>query len=74
MERKPTPDELLDIIRTHCIDCCGGSRKDVRECNIRNCNLWKYRMGKTKYKSQNAVRMAKGSTPQLTLFDFLERA
>ena len=71
MEKKPTPDELLDIIRAHCIDCCGGSKKDVRECTVFGCNLRDYRMGKQKYRSQGNHREDK---EQMTLYDFLERA
>ena len=39
---KQTP---LKAIRHHCIDCSGGSTKDVRNCIITDCPLYIYRMG-----------------------------
>lgn len=32
-------------IRAKCLDCCCGQIVDVRECTIKNCALWMYRMG-----------------------------
>jgi len=36
----------IKAIRANCIECSGGSLKEVRECNIINCPLWAYRMGR----------------------------
>jgi hypothetical protein len=36
----------LRVIRLKCIDCSGGSEKEVRECVVHNCALWPYRMGR----------------------------
>jgi hypothetical protein len=36
----------LKAIREKCCDCSGGSEKEVRECPIKTCALWSYRMGK----------------------------
>lgn len=33
-------------IREKCIDCCGGSRAEVRLCPSTKCALFPYRMGK----------------------------
>lgn len=33
-------------IRQKCIDCCGGVHKEVKDCQIKDCPLWRYRMGK----------------------------
>ena len=41
--KKLTP---IKAIRAKCIDCSGGSAKEVRECHIRDCELWPYRMGR----------------------------
>lgn len=35
----------LRAIRAKCLDCCGGSEKEVRECQITGCALFAYRMG-----------------------------
>ena len=35
-------------IRYNCLDCCGGSQNDVKECHITLCPLWPFRMGKSR--------------------------
>lgn len=37
---------VLKDVRLHCIDCCCGVASEVKKCEIKNCHLWKYRMGK----------------------------
>lgn len=39
----PTP---VKSIRKKCIDCSGGSLKEVRDCDIDDCPLYPFRMGK----------------------------
>lgn len=49
-----TKTALLKAIRTHCLECCGGSYQDVENCtagpNARSpnyiCGLWDFRLGK----------------------------
>ena len=41
-ERLPTP---LKAIRLKCIDCCGGSKREVRLCTAYCCPLHPFRMG-----------------------------
>ena len=36
-------EELLGAIRRRCLQCCGGSRNEVRGCRVRDCALWAYR-------------------------------
>lgn len=36
----------LKAIRAKCIDCCGGSAREVRFCEIETCPLFPYRFGK----------------------------
>jgi hypothetical protein len=36
----------IKSIRKHCIDCSGGSLKEVRLCPVKKCPLYPYRMGK----------------------------
>ena len=38
-EHKANPDELLVAIHRHCLECSGGSRKEVQNCRIKGCNL-----------------------------------
>ena len=35
----------MKAIRAHCIDCCCGSKKEVRLCASPDCALYPYRMG-----------------------------
>lgn len=40
------PLRPLRAIRQKCLECCCGSPKEVRECQITDCTLWPYRHGK----------------------------
>jgi len=35
----------MKAIRLKCVDCSGGSRKEVAECPITDCTLYNYRFG-----------------------------
>jgi hypothetical protein len=37
----------LKSIRAYCLDCSGDSRNEVKLCQIPDCPLYQYRMGKT---------------------------
>lgn len=32
-------------IRDYCIGCCGGSKKEVRLCPCKDCELYQFRLG-----------------------------
>lgn len=32
-------------IRLKCLDCCCGSAYEVRLCPLKNCPLWRFRLG-----------------------------
>lgn len=49
----------LKAIRKHCLECSGDSFKHARECHLRDCPLWPYRMGHRPRKGENTPR----STP-----------
>ena len=36
----------VKAIRKKCLDCCAGSRKEIRECTVINCACWVYRFGR----------------------------
>jgi len=36
----------IPSIRNKCLDCSGGSYKEVRLCPSTDCDLWPYRFGK----------------------------
>ena len=43
-DRKPLT--RARAIRYKCLDCCCGSVVEVRECPIKDCSLWPFRLGK----------------------------
>ncbi len=49
----------INAIRAKCIDCSCGSLREVRECHMKDCTLWPYRMGKRpkndKYINENEL-------------------
>lgn len=67
MEKKPTPQELLGAIHKHCLECSGGSRKEVHRCKLRGCALWPWR------ETGNDVRCAK-EKGQITMFELFKEA
>ena len=67
MEKEPTPKELLAVIRAHCLECCGGSRLDVRRCHIKRCKLWPYRRKETEKEHKNK----KNACRQITIFELI---
>lgn len=36
----------IKSIRAKCLDCCCGSFQEVKECAVKNCPLYPYRLGK----------------------------
>ena len=43
--KSASAETLYADIRGKCLECCGGSRKLVDECMIKDCRLWKHRRG-----------------------------
>jgi len=43
MGHEPMP--VLKAIRAKCLDCSGGMPSEVRDCLVRNCALYPFRMG-----------------------------
>ena len=46
MNTKTNP---VKVIRARCLDCCGGSSNDVRDCTHEKCPLYAWRFGKNPY-------------------------
>lgn len=69
MGKKPTTEELLHAVRANCMDCCGGSRREVHNCKITKCKLWPYRRGESTQKEDDTVQIP----GQLSLEDFIGR-
>ena len=66
MNNKPTPNELLVAIHAKCLDCSGGSRKEVHNCKLRDCSLWPHRKGEPREKPARVVG-------QISLFEIEKR-
>ena len=62
-EKKPLDvrDELpkyrnpVKVIRNKCLDCCGGSSKEVELCPIEKCPLHKWRFGRNPYREKREL-------------------
>ena len=39
----------IKAIRAFCLDCCGGSSTEVRECTSKRCPLKPFRFGRNPY-------------------------
>lgn len=44
--KKVTAKRLLKAIYAHCLECCGDDRRELRACELSDCLLWPYRLGK----------------------------
>ena len=66
MSKKPTPDELMAAIHRHCLACSGGSRKEVQNCRVKECNLYLYRQAQVR----THEKPPKG---QMTIFDVVKK-
>jgi hypothetical protein len=47
---------VLKIVRAKCLDCCGGSEKEVRLCMAIACPLWPLRMGSNPFREVSEGR------------------
>lgn len=42
-------------IRAKCLDCSGGSYKEVDRCHLEHCDLWPFRFGKNPYRKPRVL-------------------
>jgi hypothetical protein len=45
------PMPVLKAIRAKCLDCSGGIQAEVRDCLVRNCALYPFRMGSNPWRA-----------------------
>ena len=45
----------VKVIRDKCLDCCGGSSKEVELCPVEKCPLWKWRFGKNPFRKRQSM-------------------
>jgi len=48
----------MKAIREKCLDCMGGSYREVRRCPITDCSLYIYRLGKNPRRSKKRSKEA----------------
>lgn len=52
----------IKAIRAKCLDCCGGSSKEVRDCTAGDsCPLFPYRLGKRPANTKGQVNTERNS-------------
>ena len=69
---------LERAIRAKCLDCCGGSRAEVRGCGIKYCSLWPYRTANdgASGESRSPAKESAGTdtlSGQMNISDFVGR-
>lgn len=42
----------VKAIRAKCLDCCGGSSDEVKQCPCESCALHPFRLGKNPYRAK----------------------
>lgn len=52
MEYKHNP---VKAIREKCIDCCGGSTSEVKECTCESCPIYPFRLGKNPFRQKREL-------------------
>lgn len=45
----------IKAIRAFCLECCGGSSVEVRDCTSRMCPLKPFRFGKNPYRAKREM-------------------
>lgn len=64
----PTSDVLLVAIRAKCLDCSGGSRREVERCKLKDCAIYPFRSVKAVGGEHERQTEING---QIDLFDVL---
>lgn len=52
LNRLGHPSKPLAAIRAKCLDCCQGSKGEVRKCVVFGCPVWPMRMGHNPFHGQ----------------------
>lgn len=42
----------VKAIREKCLDCCGGSKAEIRKCVSTDCAIWPFRMGTNPFRKK----------------------
>jgi len=49
----------VKAIRDHCSECSTGAVSEIRNCVVKSCSLYPFRLGKNPYRSQNLSEEAR---------------
>jgi len=60
------PKEPSSAIRAKCLDCCCGSKGEVRKCVVFHCPLWPMRMGSNPFHAKSKHSQNKNEAPAAT--------
>lgn len=55
----------LKAIKKHCLECSGFEKKQVRECVIKDCVLYEYRLGKNPNRKGSTIKKLSAFSSQL---------
>jgi hypothetical protein len=56
-EGEPMEMTRKKAICAKCLDCCGGSRAEVKRCESEDCTIWPFRLG-TRVRINSGVKTA----------------
>ena len=45
----------VKAIRAFCLDCCGGSPYEVKDCTARDCFLYPFRLGRNPFRTKREM-------------------
>ena len=45
----------VKAIRAFCLECCGGSSYEVKDCTSKECNLYPFRLGRNPYRTKREL-------------------
>lgn len=65
-KKKITP---LRAIKTHCLECSGYEKKQVRECVVNNCVLFPFRQGKNPNRKGSTITKNGASAKDFEIAD-----
>ena len=57
------PQDTMGAIRAKCLDCCCGSKGEVRKCTVYRCSLWPMRMGSNPFHAKSKHSQNKNEAP-----------
>lgn len=56
MKSKVTTLTPIKAIRAKCLDCSNNQYSEIRECQIKSCSLYPYRLGKRPKKDTGNIK------------------